>query len=152
MINMNNMSNTNMTKPNNGSSPGNGVTVGETNGSTQVFTAEQLQLEVVDGAEIEVHWLGKSVQRNPSQFIIPTLAIVMKRGVDENKAVVWDFRRLEYMNSSTITPVIKTLETVKKGSGKVRLLYNKGKRWQDLSFSALRIFETKDGRIKVTGE
>ncbi|EMJ96011.1 hypothetical protein LEP1GSC193_2278 [Leptospira alstonii serovar Pingchang str. 80-412] len=105
----------------------------------------------MDGEDIEVLWLGKSVQRNPSQFIIPTLSDVMKRGVDQDKTVVWDFRQLEYMNSSTITPVIKTLEMVKKGLGKVKLIYNKTKKWQDLSFSALRIFETKDGRIQVIG-
>ncbi len=122
------------------------------NTNSQIFSEDQLQLEVVEGNEIEVRWLGKSVQRNPSQFIIPTLSDVMKRGTDENKTVVWDFRQLEYMNSSTITPVIKTLETVKKGSGKVRLIYNKTKKWQDLSFSALRIFETKDGRIQVIGQ
>ncbi|MCE9501298.1 MAG: hypothetical protein K8R21_12495 [Leptospira sp.] len=122
------------------------------NANNQVFTEEQLKMEILEGAEIEVHWLGKSVQRNPSGFIIPILSDVMKRGLEENKAVVWDFRQLEYMNSSTITPIIKTLEMVKKGSGKVRLIYNKTKKWQDLSFSALRIFETKDGRIQVTGE
>lgn len=120
--------------------------------NNQIFSEDQLQLEVVDGDEIEIRWLGKSVQRNPSQFIIPTLADVMKRGAMQNKAVIWDFRQLEYMNSSTITPVIKTLEMVKKGTGKVKLIYNKGKKWQDLSFSALRIFETKDGRIQVVGQ
>ncbi|XDD51649.1 hypothetical protein AB3N59_07930 [Leptospira sp. WS92.C1] len=121
------------------------------NTNSQIFTEDQLQLEVVDGEDIEVRWLGKSVQRNPSQFIIPALSDVIKRGVEENKAIVWDFRQLEYMNSSTITPVIKTLEMVKKGSGRVKLIYNKTKKWQDLSFSALRIFETKDGRIQVIG-
>ncbi|XDD51640.1 hypothetical protein AB3N59_07885 [Leptospira sp. WS92.C1] len=122
------------------------------NADSQIFSEDQLQLEVVDGEHIEVRWLGKSVQRNPSQFIIPALSDVMKRGMDQNKAVIWDFRQLEYMNSSTITPVIKTLEMVKKGSGTVKLIYNKAKKWQDLSFSALRIFETKDGRIQVVGQ
>ncbi|EMO63855.1 hypothetical protein LEP1GSC133_1957 [Leptospira borgpetersenii serovar Pomona str. 200901868] len=120
--------------------------------NNQIFSEDQLQLEVVDGNEILIRWLGKSVQRNPSQFIIPTLSDVMKRGSDQHKAVIWDFRELEYMNSSTITPVIKTLEMIKKGNGKVKLIYNKTKKWQDLSFSALRIFETKDGRIQVIGQ
>ncbi|ALO25264.1 MULTISPECIES: hypothetical protein [Leptospira] len=120
--------------------------------NNQIFSEDQLQLEVVDGNEILIRWLGKSVQRNPSQFIIPTLSNVMKRGSDQHKAVIWDFRELEYMNSSTITPVIKTLEMIKKGNGKVKLIYNKTKKWQDLSFSALRIFETKDGRIQVIGQ
>jgi hypothetical protein len=120
---------------------------------SQIFTEDQLTLEVVEtGADIEVRWLGKSVQRNPGKFIIPTLAEVMKRATDENRPVVWDFRQLEYMNSSTVTPVIKMLETAKRGSGKVKLIYSKIKKWQDLSFSALRIFETKDGRIQVTGQ
>src|SRR5262245_13666001 len=123
------------------------------NAGTQVYSEDQLRLEVSDeDSRIEVRWFGKSVQRNPNRFIIPVLSDAVKRASDENKTVVWDFTQLEYMNSSTITPVIKTLEMVKKGSGKVKLVYNKGKKWQDLSFSALRIFETKDGRIQVSGQ
>ncbi|MBI3396254.1 MAG: hypothetical protein HY042_10500 [Spirochaetia bacterium] len=120
---------------------------------TNVFSEEQLRLEVSDsGDAVIICWQGRSTQRNPNHFIVPVLAESVRRGTEQGKSVIWDFRQLEYMNSSTITPVIKTLETAKKGSARVSVIYNKLKRWQDLSFSALRIFETKDGRIQVRGE
>lgn len=62
-----------------------------------------------------------------------------------------DFRELEFMNSSTVTPVAKMLEHGKKGTVSITVFYNHSKKWQELSFSALKIFETKDGRISVTG-
>ncbi|MBL8992812.1 MAG: hypothetical protein JNM63_05690 [Spirochaetia bacterium] len=98
-----------------------------------------------------VHWYGNSTQKNPNQFIIPILIEVLKKAGWERKKVVLDFRELEYMNSSTLTPIIKALEQAKRAANQVQVIYDKAKRWQDLSFSALRIFETKDGRIKIMG-
>jgi anti-anti-sigma regulatory factor len=122
------------------------------NDDINTMSDNQLKLEINDIKDvIEVHWIGKSIQRNPSQFILPLLTDVIKRGIDENKLVVWDFRKLDFMNSSTITPMIKTLELVRKGSGRIKIIYNKQKKWQDLSFSALLIFETKDGRVQIEG-
>lgn len=119
---------------------------------TKKFSEERLRIEVTDNPEvIEVRWFGKSDQRNPNQFIVPIMQEVLKVGLDSKKQIVWNFVELDYMNSSTITPIIKSLEQAKRSSNRVRVLYNRAKKWQDLSFSALRIFETKDGRIEVAG-
>ena len=45
--------------------------------------------------------------------------------------------------------VIRSLEEAARGPHRVRLEYNRLRRWQDLSFSALRAFETVDGRISI---
>jgi len=55
------------------------------------------------------------------------------------------------MNSSTITPIIKILERAKRGSTHVTVLYDKSLKWQDLIFSALTIFTTKDKRVEIRG-
>jgi hypothetical protein len=55
------------------------------------------------------------------------------------------------MNSSTITPIIKILERAKKGKMNVTIQYDKLLKWQDLSFSALKIFQTKDKRVEIKG-
>jgi len=116
------------------------------------FTEERLRIEIRESPEtIEVNWLGKSDQRNPNQFIVPIMQEVLKTASDSKKLIVWNFAALDYMNSSTITPIIKSLEQAKRGTNRVRVVYNRSKKWQDLSFSALRIFETKDGRIEVMG-
>ena len=63
----------------------------------------------------------------------------------------WIFAFLEYMNSSTITPVIKVLERAKRGTMNVTVLFDASRKWQDLSFSALKIFETEDKRVVIKG-
>ncbi len=55
------------------------------------------------------------------------------------------------MNSSTITPVIRLLHEAKRGGARVTILYKQTLRWQELSFSALTIFQTDDERIQIRG-
>jgi hypothetical protein len=66
--------------------------------------------------------------------------------------LVLDFSRLEYMNSSTFTPVVKALDESRRLDVRVLLEYSLERKWQALSFSALRTFETLDGRITVRGK
>jgi hypothetical protein len=118
----------------------------------ETFVEEELTIEVVEETDtIAMNWLGRSVQRNPGKFLIPILTDNLEKCINLNKAMVWNFQDLQHMNSSTITPIIKSLQIASKGSHRVMVLYNKSKKWQDLSFSALKVFETRDGRIKIVG-
>ena len=56
------------------------------------------------------------------------------------------------MNSSTFTPIVKALDESRRLAVPVTLEYSLARKWQALSFSALRTFETLDGRIKVRGK
>ena len=96
-------------------------------------------------------WTGKSIHRKPSEFITPILVETIKKSSASKKRIILDFRNLDYMNSSTITPIIKILERAKKGAVQISVLYNKSLKWQDLSFSALEIFQTKDRRVEIKG-
>ena len=117
------------------------------------FGSELLKIEVTEKDDsIEIKWTGKSTNRSPSKFITPILVNVLKVSSEHDKRIILDFRTLEYMNSSTITPIIKVLERAKKGKTKVSVLYNKSLKWQDLNFSALKLFETKDNRVEIIGE
>jgi len=116
------------------------------------YSNDLLKLEVREDLDcIDIKWTGKSVTRKPAQFITPILVDVLKKSSDEDKRIVLDFTKLEYMNSSTITPIIKILERAKRGANRVTVLYEKAKKWQDLSFSALMIFQTKDNRVSIQG-
>lgn len=120
---------------------------------TQTHSNKALTLEVTDTPDtIHVTWLGKSLSRKPSTFITPVLTDCLSVATAKDKAVVVDFRKLEYMNSSSITPVIKILERAKRGTVPVTIIYDRSQRWQDLSFSALEIFQTRDNRIEIRGE
>lgn len=116
------------------------------------FAAKLLSIEVCEtDTAIDVKWLGKSVDRQPSKFISPILVKVLGMASVNNKRIVLDFRELAYMNSSTITPIIKILERAKNGMTQITILYKKSLKWQELNFSALEIFGTNDDRLKIKG-
>ena len=116
------------------------------------FVSNLLKIEVDENRDsIAAYWTGKSIDRNPGKFLTPILVDLLEKGSELNKRIILNFQRLSYMNSSTITPVIKILERAKKGKVRVTVLYNKLLKWQELNFSALEIFQTKDKRVQIRG-
>lgn len=113
----------------------------------------ELTLELTVGPqELRLTWRGKSSDREPSKFLAPVLAESLDLARQEGLPLVMDFTDLGYMNSSTFTPVVKALDESRRLSVPVVLEYSLERKWQALSFSALRTFETLDGRIKVHGK
>jgi hypothetical protein len=117
------------------------------------FGQGELTLELAETpSELRLTWLGKSSEREPSHFLVPVLTEALERARAAGLPLVMDFAALEYMNSSTFTPVVKALDESRRLSVSVVLEYSTHRKWQALSFSALRTFETLDGRIKVNGK
>ena len=118
----------------------------------ETFVSNLLKIELEEKKDaIKISWSGKSIDREPGKFITPILVNAIRRSSGLNKKIVLDFRELAYMNSSSITPVIKILERAKRGRTQIRVVYKKSLKWQDLSFSALEIFRTKDRRVEIKG-
>ncbi|UCE35378.1 MAG: hypothetical protein JSV55_00140 [Deltaproteobacteria bacterium] len=118
----------------------------------ETFVGNLLKIELEEKKDaININWSGKSVDREPGKFITPILVNAIRRSSSLNKKIILDFRELAYMNSSSITPVIKILERAKRGRTQIRVVYKKSLKWQDLSFSALEIFKTRDGRVEIKG-
>ena len=118
----------------------------------KIYTNNHLTIEIFeDDNTIRAVWSGKSIEREPAEFIAPILNGIIKSSSYKNKLVELDFQKLTYMNSSTITPIIKVLERGKRGSARITVLFDKQLKWQDLNFSALSIFKTQDDRIKIEG-
>lgn len=121
-------------------------------GEAKSFINNLLTIQVKENKNsINIKWTGKSVDREPSNFIMPILVDAIRKSSDHDKKIILDFRKLTYMNSSTITPIIKTLERAKRGKTQVRVIYLKSLKWQDVIFSALEIFRTKDRRVEIKG-
>jgi len=119
----------------------------------KILENEQLKLEISDEPDvITVKWLGKSIERDPAKFLNPVLKEIFETANSGRKSILMDFRNLEYMNSSTITPIVKILAETGRDVVKVSIIYSKMLRWQDISFSALKIFKVKDSRVEVRGE
>ena len=126
--------------------------MGEFMNNSEKYTTELLNITVSEkDDQILVHWSGKSINRKPNIFITPILKKALKRSSDYNKRMILDFCDIEFMNSSTITPIIKILERAKRSKASVTVKYLESLKWQHLIFSALEIFKTKDQRIVIQG-
>lgn len=116
------------------------------------YTNKYLTIEVIENeSTIDVNWEGKSIDREPSKFVSPILVKVLEMASALNKRIIMDFQSLSYMNSSTITPIIKILDRVKNGMTKITITYQKTLKWQELNFSALEVFRTEDNRLEIKG-
>ena len=120
--------------------------------NTESFVSNLLNVEVTEQSDsIQMKWTGKSVDREPAKFLTPILIDLLEKGSDRNTRICMDFRKLDYMNSSTITPVIKIIERAKRGGVPITVYYRKSLKWQELTFSALEIFQTQDQMIQIKG-
>ncbi len=120
---------------------------------TKQYVQGDLTLELRESTgELRLAWRGKSADREPGRFLVPVLSEALERARGRALPLVMDFSALDYMNASTCTPVVKALDESRRLSVPVVLEYSLSRKWQALSFSALRTFETLDGRIKVHGK
>lgn len=118
----------------------------------ETFTDDELTLVLSQTDEaVRLDWKGVSMAREPAQFLSPILSRALDLGLQTQKKVVIDFQQMEYLNSSTLSPVIRTLEHARRGQSQVTILYSRQLKWQALSFGALEIFKTPDARINVQG-
>lgn len=79
----------------------------------ETFVGNLLKIELEEKKDaININWSGKSVDREPGKFITPILVNAIRRSSSLNKKIILDFRELAYMNSSSITPVIKDRKSV----------------------------------------
>ncbi len=112
----------------------------------------ELSLEAHRGTgELRLIWRGRSAGREPGKFLLPVLSELVEACRRNAERLCLDFSALDYMNSSTFTPIVKTIDEARRAGIGIALEYSQAKKWQALSFSALRTFETADGRIAVLG-
>jgi hypothetical protein len=118
----------------------------------ETVTDKTLTLELADeGAEVVVRWLGRSTAREPRTFLQPVLQRMLDASLAQGKPLVLDFRELEYLNSSTITPVVRLLQAVKVQAGRVVVRYRDDLQWQRLSFSALKVLQGDGKSVVIDG-
>ena len=119
---------------------------------TEKLSDKTLTLELADDAgEVVVRWLGRSTARDPRTFVNPILQKALELSLKQKKALVLDFRQLEYFNSSTITPVVRLLQQVKAQNGRAVVRFRSELNWQRLSFSALHVLQGDGQHIVLDG-
>lgn len=117
------------------------------------YANEELTITVTEKeTTIEVLWLGRSTAREPKLFIQPILSEIIALANKLQKSINMDFRKLEYMNSSTITPILRMLEDAAHANSVFAITYDSSLRWQELNFSALEIFRGKNRNFRLKGQ
>lgn len=112
--------------------------------TTETFTSRALTLTVSEEpASVVVTWRGRSTARNPAAFLAPILLQALARACELRRPITLDFRAVEYFNSSTMAPVVRLMEEARRRNARVTLQYDSGQRWQELSFSALRVLHAE---------
>ncbi|GBC61881.1 hypothetical protein DENIS_2843 [Desulfonema ishimotonii] len=96
-------------------------------------------------------WVGQSSDRNPSL----TLNSYLDSLVDDLKGrgeLTIRFSQLEYMNSSTVPPIIQFMKKLDAGDVKTVITYNPASKWQSASFKALETLTMMMRNVTVRGE
>jgi len=117
----------------------------------ETLSSEGLTLEVRHEEDITVTWRGRSTARDPSRFLLPILMRLVEDAAANGHSLVLDFRALDYLNSSTLAPLVRILDAARRGTASVVVQYSRPRKWQTLSFTALEVFQTTDGRVVVQG-
>ncbi|MFL5321317.1 MAG: hypothetical protein ACJ790_16780 [Myxococcaceae bacterium] len=90
---------------------------------------------------IRVDWLGRSEQRFPGEALNPFLAGLLSDAQASNAEIDMHFEGLDFFNSSTVTVLIHFLQQTSAARVRLTFRYLPTRRWQKLSFEALRVFE-----------
>lgn len=108
--------------------------------------AGDLKIDVVEiDSALRLHWLGMSNERQPEKVLKPFFATVLDGAAGSNKCVELHFENIERFNSSTILCIIQLIQEARKRSIRLEVVYDPSRKWQRLSFDALRIFDKADG-------
>lgn len=110
------------------------------------LNAGDLKIDVVEAdSAVRLHWLGMSNERQPEKILKPFFATVLQGATEGNKAVELHFEHIERFNSSTILCIIQLIQEARHKNIRLEVVYDPTRKWQRLSFDALRIFDKSDG-------
>jgi hypothetical protein len=100
--------------------------------------------------EVILAWCGKSDERNPSEALNPYLDSL----IDElkGKIVSLEYLNLEYMNSSTVPPIVQFIKKLNTNNIETKIIYNSKSKWQSASFKALDALSKVMQHITVLGK
>lgn len=118
--------------------------------SDGAFKSGELTIEVGEReGTMTVAWLGTSDAREPGRELTPWLGELANKAV--GKKVEVDFRKLEYMNSGTVSPIIQFARALDGLGVETRLLFDSKIGWQRVNFVSLKAIARTLTRVTVEG-
>ena len=86
--------------------------------------------------KVKVQWLGRRESRNPAEILNPYFDNMINQL--NGKSITIDYTLLEFMNSSTVPPIIKFIKACSLGGINTVVNYSKDLEWQNASFKPLQ--------------
>ena len=98
---------------------------------------EELVINVTqDGDSNHIVWTGTSEIQDPGIVLGPFLRGLVPK-LAKRKAII-DFRKLEYMNSATLQPILQLIKELSANQIETVMLYDPEVEWQRLSFRSIK--------------
>jgi hypothetical protein len=103
-----------------------------------------------DGNGLTMTWLGKSTLPDPMEALMPYFTRSVEKWI--GKKLTIDFRGLEYMNSCTVSLIVQLLKKLDEAKMATTIVYDKGLKWQALSFQALESIDSLFKNVHIEGK
>lgn len=91
----------------------------------------------LDGGVMKLVWKGQSAEAHPDTFLNPYLEKLLGEAKSASHKIEMDFTQLEYMNSSTVPPLLRAISSIAKEGLTAEIKYKGDLKWQVASFRAL---------------
>ncbi len=98
---------------------------------------------------LRVAWRGKSDDVRPARFLAPHFQGLLDEAGRRGAPVEFRFEELDYLNSSTLTVLAQFIRDCRAKAVRLVMVYDPERKWQRLSFDALRVFVTGDGALEL---
>jgi hypothetical protein len=110
----------------------------------------ELRIDAVEKSpSLRLDWSGRSHERNPGLVIAPWLDGALTEARVKGLSLEAHFERLEFFNSATVTALIQLIRKARAQGIALVIVFNAEKKWQALTFDALRSFELPDGLLRI---
>ena len=111
----------------------------------------EIQVRREGNGELRLVWSGSIHSADPGDYLDPYFDLLIDAAKAESLRIICDFSRLEYMNSSSIPPLIHLLRECGDGEIHAEFLYDAARKVQTASFRALDVIARKSSFTSVKG-
>ncbi len=98
---------------------------------------------------LRLDWTGRSTEQNPGDTLRPFFDAILTMASETGCGLELHFEELEFLNSSTVTAVIQVIRKARGQGTSLVIVFDQSRKWQVLSFDALKSFQLPDGLLQI---
>lgn len=113
------------------------------------FENAELAIVLSETADaVTLSWYGSSDSRDPAEFLEPVFQKAIGRL--KGRPLTIDFSRLEFMNSSTVSPIVSLLKLLDGRKMQARVVFGRDE-WQQVHIRCMRTITRALKHVDVVG-